>query len=225
MEFTLKDFILRFGTEKQINSFKESGMKNINKRVLDSICKEAKRFYESIIITGRGSDRIITCSEEIEIPLHKVDKRMKNGAWSNKYTINLDIVVANQLNLISNKALFIPQTMKKWAMSFNIITQKEYILLNSKYHVDDYYNEVNEAIEANIIKKGTEKILLDYSVTLQNTVSEFASSLSRMQKANIIHLETYYMGHKPKTNDVINISESEFNQVEKLENNYITNTI
>ena len=213
MQFTLEEWVLKFGTKQQIASLKK-GKGNINKRTFDSISKESMRYYEMILVDGIGSKRVITCLGEKKCVTHKLDNRCSNGAWSIPYTKNLDILVANKINIGIHDSK--PLTLTQWSLEFGLYNEKmtEILKVPYDYHVESM--QINNLIDSGVIKKGEERALLDYAQILKQSRKELVQSLKRMEKADIIELIPKYNGHVSTLDTIISISENTFNSVTSL---------
>jgi len=57
---------------------------------------------------------------------------ISNGAWSNPYTRNLDIVVLSHLE--NKKVVTGAQTLSKWRLDFGLFSQEMYELVITKHN-------------------------------------------------------------------------------------------
>ncbi|KAA9017984.1 hypothetical protein [Niallia endozanthoxylica] len=214
-QFTLEQFINEFGTDKQKQALID-GKGNVNKRTLDSVKKEASRFYEkdSITVEGRGTKRVITCAKEKDVATEKDDGRASNGAWSISYTKNLDVVVVSVLEQGLEKST--AQTLANWALDFGVITEKMHDLLLSRHHEGLRETYVNDLKDNSIIKENEDRIVDDFVQTVKELTNQVAGTLKRMEKAGIIEYYPVFKGHIAETDETINLHEDVYKQVVAL---------
>ena len=212
-QFTLKEFINRFGTDKQKQSL-INGNGNVNKRTFDSVKKEASRYYDSITVEGRGAKRVITCAKEKDVATEKEDGRVSNGAWTIPYMKNLDVVVVSVLEQGLEKST--AQTLASWAKDFGVITEKMHDLLLSRHHKGLRETYVNDLKDNSIIGENEDRIVDDFAQTVKELTKQVAGTLERMRKIGIIEYYPVYKGHIAENNRTINLHEDVYKQVVSL---------
>ncbi|MFB2515529.1 hypothetical protein [Lysinibacillus sp. OTC-L20] len=209
-QFNLEQFINEFGTDKQVQSL-INGNGNVNRRTFDSVIKTANTRFGTITIEGRGSKRIMTCSDEKETPTIREDGRVSNGAWSKPYTKNLDIVVVSVLEqgLETDTA----QTLASWAKDFGIITSKMHELLMSRYQKGLRKLHIEKLRSDSIIKYNEDRIVDDFIQMTKELTNQVAGTLERMKKAGIIEYYPVFKGHIARTDETINLHEDTYKEV------------
>lgn len=92
MKLTLEEFVIRFGTEKQVENYlniepNKKGERNVAANVLNSIVKSAKTSWENIEIEGKGAKRIFTLSGEYIAKKEKETKYKNCGGKGGKQLV------------------------------------------------------------------------------------------------------------------------------------------
>jgi hypothetical protein len=120
------------------------------------------------------------------------DRRITNGAWSNGYVKNMDIIVAAKLD--NEEVLERPKTLGKWLQYFELISPLQLYLLRAIYDDKLKYKLLRSLKESQIIIKGEEQIFDDYQDLINKHKGDLYSALSRMKKIGIIDIVEEYRG-------------------------------
>lgn len=217
-KYTLQEAVNKYGTSKQIQSFKnriEKGDKNLNINVLKSIKKVIDTHYEEVQIEGIGSKRIIICSGERIEPLAKKDNRKTNGKQTVPYTDNLDFIIVNTIK----EGIYLenPKTLINWCYHFGLINSKQLKLFRSKFDSYKYDLVIKDLVESSILQVGEQKIIDDFYSHLLLIKDQAYRSLVRLQKINALNISIIFNGKTSVSKKTIVISEQIYKKVKKLE--------
>ncbi|MEK4404014.1 hypothetical protein MKZ26_06140 [Sporosarcina sp. FSL K6-6792] len=180
--FTLAGLVKQYGTEVQEVSFKKNG--NLNIRSFDSIIKSVEQDWESIVVEGRGSKRIITCSGRREVKAMKKDGRVRSGREQVEHRIPMDIIVAAHLEYDMTEQA--SMSLGKWAVEFGLITKLEYDLLCSRHSSKVRQKHIDLAIKSSIIDEDQLKLLDEFTQYCIEIYRQLAKTLEHMKKCGII---------------------------------------
>ncbi|UUV26026.1 MULTISPECIES: hypothetical protein [Lysinibacillus] len=211
-----KEAVELFGSEDCKRHFLKYG-KFTNKDIEISLINEMKRYYDTVesVKPAKGRGYVYELSGEKDEPTPKEDGRISNGAWSNPYIKNMDIMVVSVLEqgLVEETA----QTLSKWCFDFGLISLKIYELLPAKYNQHFKEQCLQELKENNIISEGEDRILNDFIYQLKTLQSQLAGTLKRMQKANLIEYYSVPKGYVEEDDKTINLHESTVKKILTLQ--------
>jgi hypothetical protein len=213
-EFTQEQIVAIEGDEVIKNHLAKNGrlMTNVFKRFV----KDLEQRYEHVEVIGKGGKKTkYILGKKREQIAEREDNRISNGAWSNPYTKNMDIMVVSVLEqgLEAETA----QTLSKWALDFGLITPKMYELLLARYN--DYLKSehIQDLKDNNIIRKGEDRIVDDFTYMTKEITNQLASTLNRMEKAGIIEYYPVYKGHVKETDKKISLHETTVKKILTLQ--------
>ena len=213
-EFTQEQIVAIEGDEVIKNHLAKNG--RLMKNVFERFVKDLKQRYEHVEVIGKGGKKTkYILGEKREQIAEREDNRISNGAWSNPYTKNMDIMVVSVLEqgLETETA----QTLAKWALDFGLITPKMYELLLARYN--DYLKSehIQDLKDNNIIRKGEDRIVDDFTYMTKEITNQLASTLNRMEKAGIIEYYPVYKGHVKETDKKISLHETTVKKILALQ--------
>lgn len=215
MKLSTEEFVLMFGSDSQINSYKKR--KKLTKETRDALLKIAESMYENVEIVKEGRSNAYVIENKREIVLEKEDGRATNGKLSN-YSKDIDFVVVSRLREKVRDDGF-AKTMNNWMVSFGLIG-RELSELMSPYFLNNQDN-IDVLIKDDIIKDEDEirivKDYINYAKTLQGNLK---STLERLKKCNIID---FYPVYKAKVKLDKETKEQVKTIIGKEENYYYTN--
>ena len=94
MKLSTEEFVLMFGSDIQISSYKKR--KKLTKETRNALLKIAESMYENVEIVKEGRSNVYVIENKREIILEKEDGRATNGNLSN-YSKDIDFVVVSRL--------------------------------------------------------------------------------------------------------------------------------
>lgn len=207
-----KEAVELFGSKDCKRHFLKYG-KFTNKDIEISLINEMKRFYNTVEIVKpeKGRGYVYELSGEKDVPTSKEDGRISNGAWSNPYIKNMDIMVVSVLEqgLVEGTA----QTLSKWCLDFDLINSATYELLQARYKDYMRSQHLQDLKENRIIFEGEDRILDDFTYIVKEITNQLAGTLNRMRKAEIIEYYPVYKGHVEETDKTINLHEDTVKQI------------
>ncbi len=189
--FTLAELVEEYATEIQKQSFKKTG--NLNKRSFDSIIKSVERDWESVIVEGRGSKRIIHCCGKLEDKAMKKDGRVRSGRQQLEHRIPMDIIVAAHLEYDMTEQA--SMSLGKWAVEFGLITKLEYDLLSSRHSNTVRQKHIDMVAEYGYIAEDQTKLLDEFTQLCLEIYGQLAKTLEHMKKCGIILYYENWIGY------------------------------
>ncbi|WP_226639866.1 hypothetical protein [Priestia flexa] len=188
---TLADLVEEYGTNVQKQSFEKKG--NINRRSFDSIIKKVEQTWESVIIEGRGSKRIIKCIGKREVEAIKKDGRVRSGRQQIEHRIPMDIIVATYLEF--NMTERASMSLGKWAVELGLITPLEYDLLRSRHNSKMRKKHIDMVVGYGILEEDQLKVLDEFTQYCLGIYGQLAKSLEHMKKCGIIVFYEQWKGY------------------------------
>jgi len=198
VKINLENAVMEKGTAgmiKQFNQKKEASKKKkgtINSNYTNILIESYECDWETVLISGSGANRDITCIGRKETSNIREDKRISNGTWKIPYTKNLDIIVVSHLENL-NIAVG-EQTLNKWCLDFGLINESTYQLVKSKNNLKAKDSHIEKLKEKKIINNGQERIINDYIDYVKELQKQLAGTLERMKKINIINFTEKIVG-------------------------------
>ncbi|MGG0577512.1 hypothetical protein ABE036_26660 [Priestia aryabhattai] len=188
---TLADLVEEYGTNIQKQSFEKKG--NINRRSFDSIIKKVEQTWESVIVEGRGSKRIIKCIGKREVEVIKKDGRVRSGRQQIEHRIPMDIIVATYLEF--NMTERASMSLGKWAVELGLITPLEYDLLSSRHNSKMRKKHIDMVTGHGILEEDQLKVLDEFTQYCLEIYGQLAKSLEHMRKCGIIVFYEQWKGY------------------------------
>lgn len=215
---TKKEAVELFGSEECKNHFAKY-KKFTNKDLENSLIKEMRRYYDfvEVVKPEKGRGYVYEVSGKKDVITLKEDGRINNGAWSNPYTKNMDIMVVSVLEqgLVTETA----QVLSKWCLEFGLITPEMFKLLPAKYNQHYMEQCLQELKDNKIICEGEDRILNDFLYEMKTLQNQLAGTLKRMQKAEIIEYYPVYKGFIEEGGKTINLHENTVKKILSLQRN------
>lgn len=188
-----KTAVTIYGSEAQTKHFNKHD-RFVNKNMEAALVKTLEQVYESVElvkVVGKRAKHYKLGAKKSEIEERK-DERVSNGDWSIPYTKNMDVIVASVLEQGLEKQ--VAQTLTAWSYNFGLISKSAYKLMTSRFNdeqMDKMYDVLNKK---DLINKGEEQLLIDYTFNLTSINASLAGTLGRMSKLNIIEYFPVYIG-------------------------------
>lgn len=197
----LEQFIKRYGSEKQVQSFiKNKG--NVNKRTMDSMIKTAKQEFKIVEVEGRGKKRKIKLDEQREEMAEREDNRKFNGEGQLpvNYEQGFPVMILDRL-IKSN--IDVPTTTTKLLFDFCFIPHKLHVASKAKYSSDVLKNEISALKEKGVIDTTTQTIVYDYiDKELTRLTKHFLGYIKKLEEASLIIHNKHTIGEHVDENGV-----------------------
>ncbi|WP_404323942.1 hypothetical protein LG298_09805 [Cytobacillus firmus] len=184
-EFTLAELVKNYGSKAQKDSLKKKG--NLSGKEFNTLLKEVLTEWESYLVKGRGSKRIITCKEKRPQKIGRVDKRSNNGQGQLVGEFELNSLVINYLIQKNNNMT--PMSAAKWLTELGIVDDK---LTGALYGVRGLHLEKLQEQFSKVIssynKADNDIEMLDefIRVSMKSMKASLVSVFNKLVKAKVI---------------------------------------
>lgn len=212
--YTIAQLVKKYGSEAQKRSFKKNG--NLSGKEFQLLTKSAETEWESVVLlSGRGSKRVIECSGKHPKKLKKVDNRINNGKGQLVGEFELKSLVVNYLIQHNNVK---PMSVTKWISELGIL---DISLIGALYgdrsiHLEMLHEQFSK-INSDYNKDKSDIDMLEefLNVFPKHIKSNIVSVFKKLSKTQVIDYKTEVWGCTSK-NTHRKLSKLEFSTIKEI---------